>query len=248
MILFSLLATPFMEASALGVVMLILDALLIAYLASFMFFGLKRLHKFIELVIAGTLVLLGLIFFIIKPEVASLMAFIIALFLLWLFIAFIYPLKKEEELGQSDEEAKEELEAEQTLSESLAEAKMTEKNEDVTKKFIADYLSKEYEGKVLVNTRGNLTSTGLPLADTHYVLMGENKKCFTYIYETQGTVVLLLNMSEELAKELAHHHKHVHHSLFPKSKDLWYSVVIDDSFTSNQVKELLDKVLALYLK
>ena len=90
------------------------------------------------------------------------------------------------------EEVVEEPEQEVTLKESLAAAATishTAEHETFDKKFIYEYLNNKYGDEVELNTRENFTSTGLPLADTHYVA-GKKKKCFVYVYETNGTTLL----------------------------------------------------------
>lgn len=119
------------------------------------------------------------------------------------------------------------------------------------KTMVADYLEKSYQGSVEVNRRANLTkpgkgkTEGLPLADTHYVLGNGNKKCFAYVYETDGAVLLLVKAPSDYADKLKKEHKLVKPSAFPKSKDTWYSVPVDDSWTENQVCAMLDDLIKL---
>ena len=134
------------------------------------------------------------------------------------------------------EKAKDEL----TLKESLALAKETEQNDTFNKKFVVDHLEEKYGEEVIVNERGNYTSTGLPLADTHYVNKGDVKKCFIYVYEIDGTLLLLGNADEALMKELKKEGKVVNKSAFPKSKDTWLSIPIDSKYTSRDVRYVVD--------
>ena len=90
------------------------------------------------------------------------------------------------------------------------------------------------------NRRENLTSTGLPLADTHYVV-AKRKACFVFVYEVNDTVMMQMKVTDELGKEFSKGHTTVHKSAFPKSKDSWYSVIVDDSFTSADVEKMLDE-------
>ena len=108
----------------------------------------------------------------------------------------------------------------------------------------ASYLEKRHEGSVEVNRRENQTSTGLPLADTHFALDGAKRKCFVYVYETEGSPMLLINAKESLAKEIMERHQNVHLSAFPKSKDAWYSLLLDDTYTEEEMGYILDKCLA----
>ena len=63
------------------------------------------------------------------------------------------------------------------------------------------------------------TKTGRPLADTHYAVSKEGKKCFVYVYETEGTLVLLLRLTDEYAESVRAAGKKIMRSAFPKSKD-----------------------------
>ena len=136
-----------------------------------------------------------------------------------------------------------------TLKESLAAAaKVHVEQIKIDKKYIAEYLEKKYESKVEINTRENKTSTGLPLADTHYAVNGKKKKCFVYVYETDTSTLLLINSTSEYEKELKKTHKYVSKSAFPKSKDEWFSVVVDDSFTNADIDKIMDDCYELALK
>lgn len=154
--------------------------------------------------------------------------------------------KEEEVVATEVEEVKEEPKATEekavTLSESLKLAGESTKNEVISKKYIADYLEKKYGKGVDVNRRANTIKSGrLPLADTHYAVEGKNKTCFVFVYETDGNVLLLLNATKELGKKFAKGHETVRPSLFPKSQDKWYSVVVDGSFKSEDVDAMLDE-------
>ena len=132
-----------------------------------------------------------------------------------------------------------------SLKESLALAGKSTGKHSFTKKGICDYLAK-YGDDVELNTRDNYTSTGLPLADTHYVKGEDGKsKCFVYVYETQGSMMLLVKANYDFAKNLKANHPNVHKSAFPKSKEPWNSIVLDDTFSDDDVKQLLDDVIAL---
>ena len=127
-----------------------------------------------------------------------------------------------------------------TLKESLAMAKATTVTIHRSKKGIADYLAEEYGDKAELNLRVNKTKTGLPLADTHYAVKEDGKTCFVYVYETDGTVVLLLRLTEEYAKTVKEAGHKIIRSAFPKSKDAWFTVILDDTFTEDDIQELLD--------
>ena len=133
------------------------------------------------------------------------------------------------------------------LRESLAIASHAHRTEKVSKSYIADYLRSVYPDNVELNERVNETTTGLPLADTHYVKDKKGKKiCFVYVYETEGAMMLLLKTKDPLGKEMKKEHESVRRSAFPKAKDAWYSVVVDDSLTNAQVEDMLDRTIALY--
>ena len=136
-----------------------------------------------------------------------------------------------------------------TLKESLAAAaKVHAEKIKIDKKYVAEYLEKKYGDKVEINTRENKTSTGLPLADTHYAIDGKKKKCFIYVYETDTSTLLLINNTSAYEKELKKKHSYVSKSAFPKSKDEWFSVVIDDSFNKEDIDNILDNCYELAKK
>ncbi len=141
------------------------------------------------------------------------------------------------------QEIKEEL----TLKESLALAKETQGDQTINKEYVRNYLVNKYKDEVIINERGNYTSTGLPLADTHYVNKDGIRKCFIYVYETEGSTLLLGNAKEELFDELKDKGKVVSKSLFPKSKDLWITIPIDSSYTVNEVNYVIDSLYGCHV-
>lgn len=155
---------------------------------------------------------------------------------------------QEEELAAEEEPAEEletvedvKVEEPVTLKQSMAVARHNVGHKSkIGKKFCAEYLEGKYEENAETNRRENFTSTGLPLADTHYAVNDKKKKCFVYVYELEETSMLLINSDEKLADELNHKHGNVHKSAFPKSKDQWYSVALDDSYTDEEVQDILD--------
>ncbi|MBO4381261.1 MAG: hypothetical protein J5815_03820 [Clostridia bacterium] len=156
---------------------------------------------------------------------------------------------QEEEL-ENEEEPVEELETVEdvkveepvTLKQSMAVARHNVGHKSkIGKKFCADYLEEKYKQNAETNRRENFTSTGLPLADTHYAVNDKKKKCFVYVYDLEETSMLLINSDEKLADELNHKHGNVHKSAFPKSKDQWFSVALDDSYTEEEVQDILDR-------
>ena len=138
----------------------------------------------------------------------------------------------------TEEESKEE--AGVSLKENIAIAKATVSHSAVNKQYVADYLRLKYASGVECNLRGNETKTGLPLADTHYAVAEDGKKCFVYVYDVEGTTMLLVKVDDEYGKALAEKHPIVKRSAFPKSKSPWQSVIVDDSFTAEEIEKLLD--------
>lgn len=133
-----------------------------------------------------------------------------------------------------------------SLKESISIASNEHAHENINKKFVADYLEKTYGKKVEVNRRANKISSGLlPLADTHYVI-GEKNVCFIYVYETEeGGVMFLIKAPQQYADELAKVHGKVFKSAFPKAKQTWYSVIVDDDFHADAVKKMLDDLVKI---
>lgn len=154
--------------------------------------------------------------------------------------------KKAQEVAATEEKATEKAEDGIGLKESLAMAATATRKEKITKASVEEYLKKEYASSVELNRRDNYTQTGLPLADTHYVKTEDAKTCFIYVYETEGATMLLLKTKDALGEELAKDHPSVRKSAFPKAKDRWYSVVIDDSLSNEQVEDMIDRTIALY--
>lgn len=132
-----------------------------------------------------------------------------------------------------------------SLKKSIDIASTEKACEGIGKKFVADYLETTYGAKVEVNRRANKITSGLlPLADTHYVVAGEKKVCFIYVYETEeGGVFFLIKSSAALADALKQKHEKVYKSAFPKAKQTWYSVIVDDNFSAEDVKKTLDALV-----
>ena len=138
-------------------------------------------------------------------------------------------------------EAKEKAHEALTLKDSLVLAKATTSSHKFTKKYVADYL--RTKDIVEVNERENYTRTGLPLADTHYVDGKEGKKCFVYVYETEGSIILLAKMDSKYAEKLQEKHSQINLSAFPKQKNTWYSLIIDDTYTKEEFEGILDELI-----
>ena len=150
-------------------------------------------------------------------------------------------LKVSEEPTIETVEAKERAHESLTLKDSFVLAKATTSTHTFTKKYVADYL--RTKDNVEVNERENWTSTGLPLADTHYVDGKDGKKCFAYVYETEGSIILLLKMDDDFAQKLQEKHTQINKSAFPKQKNTWYSLIINDTYTKEDVEDILDELI-----
>ena len=127
-----------------------------------------------------------------------------------------------------------------SLKENIELARATVSHSKINKQYVADYLKSKYDEGVRLNQRGNETKTGLPLADTHYAIGEEKNCCFVYVYEVEGTTMLLVKVGDEYGKALANKHPIVKRSAFPKSKSAWYSVIVDDSFVPEEIEKILD--------
>lgn len=127
-----------------------------------------------------------------------------------------------------------------TLSESLALARETvNASAVINKKYVAEFLEQTFGSEAECNMRGNFTKTGLPLADTHYAVSENGKRCFVYVYETDAAVVLLLRLTEEYADGVRKGGHRIIRSAFPKSKDAWYSLIVDDTYTEADIRTIL---------
>ncbi len=129
-----------------------------------------------------------------------------------------------------------------SLGESLAAAREMGAVDLVSKKSIIHYLSETFGDKVEVNGRENRTPNGkLLMSDNHFAI-GEGKRvCFTYVYEDDGKVMMLVRLGEATAAGIRLAHKATGvRSAFPKNKENdWYSVIVDDSFSEEDVYAVL---------
>jgi hypothetical protein len=100
------------------------------------------------------------------------------------------------------EDVKEETKEDEGLSlkESIALAKANTSDHKFTKAYVSEYLKNRED--VEVNARDNYTKTGLPLADTLYAEKDGKKTCFAYVYEIDGSMILLAKMDSKYANEL----------------------------------------------
>ena len=140
--------------------------------------------------------------------------------------------------------------AEVSLSESIAAARDTGAVGIVTKQSIMDHLAATFGDKVELNGRANRTPNGkLLMSDNHFALAEGKRVCFTYVYEDDGKIVMLVRLPEtEAAKIRAAHKATGVKSAFPKNKDKdWYSVIVDDTFTEADVYAVLASAHAYVL-
>ena len=150
---------------------------------------------------------------------------------------------REEEIPEEVDEEEDSQEG-LSLRENIEIAKATVSHSKINKEYVALYLMEKHGDKVVLNRRVNETKTGLPLADTHYAV-GDKQVCFVYVYEIGGTTMLLLKVNDGYGHALAKKHPIVKKSAFPKSKDSWYSVIIDDSFAEGEVEKILDEAFQM---
>jgi uncharacterized protein YegP (UPF0339 family)/predicted DNA-binding protein (MmcQ/YjbR family) len=145
----------------------------------------------------------------------------------------------------------EEIEEESiSLSESLSKVKDVKSLPEITKLSLFEHCTQTYsKDEVELNHRQNETRTGLPLADTYftYKLVNEDDKeetkkvCFAYVYEKNGGVLLLLRASAKYIASLKSRHNKISRSKFPKSqRSDWYSIIIDETYTEEDVHIILD--------
>ena len=155
------------------------------------------------------------------------------------------PVKVYEKFEEEDNE----INNAKTLAESLKEIADVKTSNNVNKKTLFEYLNAEYGNKVVLNRRENLTKTGLPLADTYYTFADENqgnnkkvkkKVCFAYVYENNGACLILVRLDKTYTTSLKNNKKSIMASKFPKTKQMdWYSVIVNDTFTENEIHEIL---------
>lgn len=149
---------------------------------------------------------------------------------------------KEEEYTPTEEE-------EEDVEELFAEAESVEAtNTVINKQFVYEYIeSKDYAEKVELNKRPNYNSANWPIPDAHYAL-GLSKQCFIMVYETKKPTVLIIWNSEEYANALKEEHPNVTVSKVPKAKIPYYKLIMDDTYTEDQVKQIIDDSFAYAYK
>ena len=114
----------------------------------------------------------------------------------------------------------------------------------INKKFVYEHIEKaDYADKAQVNKRPNYNSANFPVPDIHYAC-GDEDKCFIYVYETKNPTVLLIYNTPEYAAELKKEHEYVAESKVPRSNDTWFKLIMDDSYTEEQVRKIIDDCFA----
>ena len=147
------------------------------------------------------------------------------------------PKKEEPEIEEESLSLKDILKFASTV---VDEPKKDEKPREIlTKSVINKTLKKDYPN-VEQNKRENYTTTGLPLADTHYVNTTKGKKCFMYVYETTGNPLVLLKIPNSYYRTLKEKGFTINKSQFPKSKMSWSSLVLDAKVEIDDLKKAID--------
>ena len=147
------------------------------------------------------------------------------------------PKKEEPEIEEESLSLKDILKFASTV---VDEPKKDEKPREIlTKSVINKTLKKDYPN-VEQNKRENYTTTGLPLADTHYVNTPKGKKCFMYVYETTGNPLVLLKIPNSYYRTLKEKGFTINKSQFPKSKLSWSSLVLDAKVEIDDLKKAID--------
>ena len=168
------------------------------------------------------------------------------------------PAKEEQPAEEAKEEPVEEEKAEEyapteeeeeDVEELFAEAEAIEAtNTVINKQFVYEYIkSQDYAEKVELNKRPNYNSANWPIPDAHYAL-GLSKQCFIMVYETKKPTVLIIWNSEEYANALKEEHPNVTVSKVPKAKIPYYKLIMDDTYTEDQVKQIIDDSFAYAYK
>ncbi len=114
-----------------------------------------------------------------------------------------------------------------------------EKTSTLSKEYIAEYLEEEFGEELERNVYDDLINTGLSDADAYYAVSGNDKRSFAYVYDVKDGIALLVRLNEMYAESVREEGHKIVRSAFPKSKDVWYSIVVDDSYSEADVREIL---------
>ena len=146
---------------------------------------------------------------------------------------------EEDDVNEEKFTLKEILKAAATVTEEPKPKANAKPKEKITKAVISKTLKKDYPN-VEQKKRENYTTTGLPLADTHYVNTPKGKKCFLYVYETTGNPLILLKIPNYYYRQLKDRGLTINKSQFPKSKLSWSSLVLDSKVELDDIKEAIN--------
>lgn len=129
-----------------------------------------------------------------------------------------------------------------TLKQSIALAgAATSRRININKSSVSNWLVRYYGGVVKIVCRENKTKTGLPLADTHYLIQKGRQNCFIYVYELDdGKSMLLFKTDRKTAEEIIGKHPSIKKSRFPKpgGKSQWCTLIPSVGFS--KVREIYD--------
>ena len=213
-------------------------------LVKFRFPYIRKYFCSVGLMTSGAIIIAAVVIVAVHPCVISAIGFGICVIDALLFIVYGDGEKVNNVDPANDKSAKGPIEDEKglTLKESFSKANVIDNRQGATaeKKAVGKYLKNKYKDAVIINYRGTKTQTGLPLADTHYVVRQNGKECFVYVYEVDGVVMLLAQLKESYVKKLLKTHKNIYKSAFPKSKKAWYTIIVDNTYTQADVEEILD--------
>ena len=109
----------------------------------------------------------------------------------------------------------------------------------LSKSYVADYLEEVFGDEVECNVYDNLSPEGRPIADAHYALSENGKKCFVYVYDTNEAMVLIVRLNEKYAESVRESGHRIYRSAFPKSEDAWYSIIVDETYSETDIQEIL---------
>jgi predicted DNA-binding protein (MmcQ/YjbR family) len=234
-----------------GWISLILDLIVFAgfvcmvALVKFRFPYIRKCFCSVGIMTSGAIIIAAVVIVAVHPCVVSAFGFGVCVIDALLFIIYGDGEKKNKvDEVANDKTPEKPIEDEKglTLKESFSKANVIDDRQAVTteKKTVGKYLKDKYKDAVIINHRGAKTQTGLPLADTHYVVRQSGKECFVYVYEVDGVVMLLAQLKESYVKKLRKTHKNIYKSAFPKSKRTWYTIIVDNTYTQADVEEILD--------
>jgi predicted DNA-binding protein (MmcQ/YjbR family) len=113
------------------------------------------------------------------------------------------------------------------------------------KEYVSKYLSAKYGDQIAISVKKS-GAANLAFADAYSIVLGKRLKCFAMSYEKNNCGMLLLIRSDEVfITQLEKVHQNVNKSAAPKSQTRdWYSIVIDESFSKDEVESILDYAIA----